>query len=65
MKNALPNDIQNEVNKNTVTYRGLGFGKEGVKIKVKGKEYIISDDKFNELGGIDKIKFSAPFRKNN
>lgn len=59
----LPEDTQKEVEAGRVTYRGLGFGKEGVKIKVKGKEYVITDDKFKELGGIQKIKFAAPFRK--
>lgn len=58
-----PTDTQKEVNSGKVTYRGLGFGKEGVKIKVHGKEYVISNEKFEELGGIKKIKFNAPFRK--
>lgn len=66
MKNIkeLPIDVQQEVNAGKTSYRGLGFGKEGVKLKVKGKEYIISDEKFKELGGIEKIRFSAPVRGN-
>lgn len=46
-----------------VTYRGLGMGKEGTKIKINGKEYVISDADFNTLGGITKMRFVAPFRK--
>ncbi len=70
----IPN-LQKKVDEGKVTYRGLGMGKladdfskasggkSGNKIKVDGKEYYITDEDFNLLGGIKKIRFSAPFRK--
>lgn len=70
----IPN-LQQKVDERKVTYRGLGVGKlsedfsktsngeNGVKIKVDGKEYFITNSDFDKLGGIKKIKFSAPNRK--
>jgi hypothetical protein len=69
----IPN-IQNLVNQGKVTYRGLGVGKiandfaniageMGTRIKVGGKEYFITDSDFQKLGGIKKIRFAAPFRR--
>ena len=64
--NDIP-DLKEELEKGKVTYRGLGFGKYGKKIKVKGKEYIISQEEFEKISrdenGKMKIKFDAPFRK--
>ncbi len=59
----LPSDTEQLVKEGKVTYRGMGFGASGVKLKVKGKEYIVSDEKFKSLGGVSKIKFNAPFRQ--
>jgi hypothetical protein len=67
-------DLQKKVDEGKVTYRGLGMGKlfndfyaiagqGGSKIKVEGKEYFITDEDFEKLGGIKKIRFSAPSRK--
>lgn len=63
LESELPSDIEQLVSEGKVTYRGMGFGVSGTKIKAKGKEYIISDEKFKQLGGISKIKFGAPLRK--
>lgn len=63
LESELPSDTEQLVKDGKVTYRGMGFGASGVKLKVKGKEYIVSDEKFKALGGISKIKFDAPFRK--
>jgi len=52
--------VQKEVDAGRVTYRG---GAGGTRIKVKSKEYLISNDDFNKLGGIKKMNFKAPFRK--
>jgi hypothetical protein len=61
-----------------ITYRGLGMGKlsddfykiageGGTRIKVKGKEYFITDTEFNtfsrDSSGKMRIRFDAPFRK--
>jgi len=70
----------NQRNKeNKITYRGLGLGKlfndfydiageEGVRIKVDGKEYFITDTEFNTFSrdsdGRMRIRFDAPYRKN-
>ena len=59
----LPVNTPELVAAGAVTYRGLGFGKDGTKIKVNGKEYVISKADFEALGGIKKMRFSAPFRK--
>jgi hypothetical protein len=70
---TLPN-IQTLVDRGKVTYRGLGMGKisndfrniageMGTRIKVGGKEYFITKSDFDKLGGIKKIKFSAPYRR--
>lgn len=59
----IPADTQKEVDAGRVTYRGRGADKRGTRIKVHGKEYIISHEKFLELGGIKKIRFDAPHRK--
>lgn len=58
----LPADLQKLVDAGKVTYRGNNL-KEGIRIKVNGKEYNISDDLYDELGGIKKMRFAAPFRK--
>jgi len=63
LESELPSDTEQLVKEGKVTYRGMGFGASGVKLKVKGKEYIVSDEKFKALGGISKIKFDAPFRQ--
>jgi hypothetical protein len=72
-----------ELNAGRVTYRGLGMGKlyndfyeianeSGTRIKVKGKEYYITDTDFRKLNWDDKkkewknlIRFSAPQRREN
>ena len=60
----LPENIQELVDKRKVTYRGTGMsGPAGTLIKVNGKEYLISDEDYNALGGLSKIRFSAPYRK--
>jgi hypothetical protein len=61
-----------------ITYRGLGLGKlfddfynvageQGVKIKVDGKEYFITDTEFNTFSrgsdGKMRIRFDAPYKK--
>lgn len=61
-----------------ITYRGLGMGKlsndfykiageGGTRIKVKGKEYYITDTEFNtfsrDSSGKMRIKFDAPYRR--
>ena len=74
-------DLDTEIEKGKVTYRGLGLGKLqdrfldlanelGTRIKVKGKEYFITDTEFRKLAWDDKagkwngkIRFAAPFRK--
>ena len=64
-KSDLPANVQELINEGKVTYRGCGLGKNAAntKIKVDGKEYMITTELFNELGGIDKMRFFAPFRK--
>jgi hypothetical protein len=57
-------DLLTLVKNNKVTYRGCGFGKDGFKIKVAKKEYVISHEELLDLEKINKIQFSAPFRKN-
>ena len=77
--NDIPN-LMEELNAGRVTYRGLGMGKlyndfyeianeSGTRIKVKGKEYYITDTDFRKLNWDDKkkewknlIRFSAPQR---
>ncbi len=74
-------DLGKKVNGGKVTYRGLGVGKlasdfheltgdDGVRIKVDGKEYFITDTDYRKLDWdfenekwFGKIRFSAPFRK--
>ncbi len=58
----LPSDLTEQVNAGKVTYRGTGNSGES-KIKVHGKEYIISSSDFDKLGGLAKIRFSAPERR--
>ena len=76
----IPN-IQEKVDSGKVTYRGLGMGKlmdnfleiageSGVRIKVNGVEYFITDTDFRKLNWdfknkkwLGKIKFNAPYRK--
>jgi hypothetical protein len=75
------NDIPNFKEENEagrITYRGLGMGKlsndfykiageGGTRIKVKGKEYFITNTEFNtfsrDSSGKMRIRFDAPFRK--
>jgi hypothetical protein len=61
----LPADTLDLISLGAVTYRGCGMGKNAnnTKIRVSGKEYMITSELFNQLGGIDKMKFYAPFRK--
>jgi hypothetical protein len=61
----LPAETIDLVSLGAVTYRGCGMGKNAnnTKIRVNGKEYMITSELFNKLGGIDKMKFYAPFRK--
>lgn len=60
----LPENIQDFVDQGKVTYRGYGISDlEHTKIKINGKEYKITSEKFRELGGIEKMKFAAPARK--
>lgn len=58
--NELPENIQELVNNGNVTY---SVGKEGVLLKVWGKnlELPITDEKFEELGGIHKIFHASKF----
>jgi len=71
-------DFKEELEAGRVTYRGMGLGKlqkefenasgtSGTIIKVKGKEYFITDDEFNTFSRDEKgdmrIRFSAPSRK--
>ena len=69
----IPN-VKSLVNQKKVTYRGLGVGKlkrdfykiaktNGVRIRVKGKEYYITDKDFKKLGGIKKMNFGAPHKR--
>jgi hypothetical protein len=73
----IPN-FQEELNAGRITYRGLGMGKvaddfyklageSGTRIKVKGKEYYITDTEFDtfsrDSSGKLRVKFDAPFRK--
>ncbi len=62
----IPN-LEEKIKSGMVTYRGLGFGESGKKIKVEGKEYLISDEEFNKISrdkdGKLMIRFSAPSRK--
>lgn len=58
----LPANTAELVDMGKVTYRGTGNSGES-KIKVEGKEYVISSADFDALGGLQKIRFSAPFRK--
>ncbi len=59
---VLPNNIKSLVQKGLVTYRGLNMERPGWKIRINKKEYIISDETFDELNAIKKIRFHAPFR---
>lgn len=59
---SLPKNIQQLVDDGKVTYRG---GEFGTLIRVKKVEYLITSEKFRELGWIKKIKFHAPFRTEN
>ena len=60
MDSELPDDTQELVDAGKVTYRGSNYG---TLIKIRRKEYLVSDEKFKELGWIKKIKFDAPYRK--
>jgi len=72
----IPN-LEQEIELRNVTYRGLGLGKlfdrfydvaneSGTRIKVKGKEYYITETDFDKISrGSDgklRIKFDAPLR---
>ena len=61
----LPRTTEELINSDKVTYRGCGIGKNygNTRIKVDGKEYMITDKLFEELGGINKMRFAAPRRK--
>lgn len=73
----IPN-FQEELEAGRITYRGLGLGKlwddfykiageGGTRIKVKGKEYYITDSEFDtfsrDSSGKMRIKFDAPHRR--
>ncbi len=64
-KSQLPTDTTKLIKQGLVTYRGCGIGKniDKTKIKISGKEYMISNSLFTELGGINTMRFSAPYRK--
>lgn len=55
-------DVHAEVEAGRVTYRGTG-STDAFRIKVKGKEYLISADDFTSLGGHKKMPFAAPARR--
>lgn len=61
----LPEETIPLLKEGKVTYRGCGMGKYYgfYKIKVKGKEYMVTDDLFYELTNIKPMKFSAPTKK--
>ena len=73
----IPN-FKQRLDEGKITYRGLGLGKlfddfydiageQGVRIKVDGKEYFITDTEFNTFSrgsdGKMRIRFEAPYRK--
>lgn len=73
----IPN-FKKRLEEGKITYRGLGLGKlwddfykvaktTGVRIKVDGKEYFITDEEFNTFSRDSKnkmqIRFDAPYRK--
>lgn len=73
----IPN-FKEELDAGRITYRGLGMGKlskdfykiageGGTRIKVKGKEYYITDSEFDtfsrDSSGKMRIKFDAPHRR--
>jgi len=73
----IPN-FKEELEAGRITYRGLGMGKlskdfyniageGGTQIKVKGKEYFITDTEFNTFSrdkdGYMKVRFDAPRRR--
>lgn len=75
----IPN-FDEELKNGRITYRGLGMGKiadnfyklageGGTRIKVKGKEYYITDTEFNtfsrDSNGKMAVRFDAPFRRFN
>lgn len=60
----LPENIQHLVDNGKVTYRGCSLKDiDSTRIKVGGKEYKITREKFRELGDIQKMRFAAPSRK--
>ena len=65
--NNLPSGIQMLVLLGEVTYRGTADMKDEpvgcVLLSVDGKEYLISKEDFNKLGGIKSIRFMAPNRE--
>ena len=64
-KEELPFITQDYIDEGKASYRGCGFGSIDAKIKIRKKEYRISKELFNELGGIKKMRFAAPYRKEN
>jgi len=64
-KSELPEGIFQALEKGEVTYRGCGMGRYcgNFRIKYKKKEYMVSDDLFNELWSIKRMEFTAPYRK--
>jgi hypothetical protein len=71
-------DFKEELNAGRISYRGLGMGKvaddfyklageSGTRIKVKGKEYFITDTEFDtfsrDASGRLRVRFDAPFRR--
>ena len=70
LTNRLPNGILKLINEGKVTYRGCGMsGKYAgmFRLKVNGKEYIITSERLNSLQqqAGRKIRFKAPHRRLN
>lgn len=57
----LPAETLQLVNARKVTYRGTGFGGDCL-LKISGQEYLVDWEIFDQLGGLEKIRFSAPYR---
>ena len=59
----LPQNIQALVDARKTTYRGYGAHTSDVRLKYNGIECRITSEQFTELGGIEKIRFDAPYRQ--
>lgn len=61
----LPENINELVKDEKVTYRGTGmdwYGEQCWLIKIKRREFLISDKQFSKLRKIARMRFSAPQR---